>query len=448
MLSGASLSRWVDQTAVIYNPATMLQATTRGITFNTAAGSIDNIKIENALGQKNDITSSSFQSLTGLIAGDFKPLSRKGKTAVGYALYHRMRDVLRTNSQFSQQVDLLPEWEAAGQETLLQSYSVNNETDEMAAAVGWAYRINKDFSIGISQQFIYRSANYNEYFSASVIADPAVNPLVPVVSSTSNVMLRYYTVLGQTRLSAAWQHGPWDAGLIITTPSYGLYRYGNMAADIRLFNILIDSLNARKSFVANAYVDKGRPVWRYPFSVGLGLSRRFSKVQVSGSATWYAPQERYVVLDPSESEFVQPPSSANVLYTKDFLQVWGINRQVVNAAVSADWTLSQKTSLLFGFRTNRHFSDTLYNVPGFQLAKKLWDVYHVTAGVQMEALRNRWIVGVEYMHGQEDKYRMPYSFLGAAESNFLRGTPPRGKVWQNGLMLMLSFTFNLGQNPD
>lgn len=444
ILSGASLARWVDQTAVINNPATMLDAVGAGITFNSAAANLEIIKFENGLGVNYDIASTEFRAIPGLIAGDLKPLRREGKTAVGYTMFNRIQDGLRFTKRATADQNIVDDTESPGAEELVGQYTLENYVNESAAGLGWAYKLSDHFNIGITQFFYLRSQKYRESFSVYVFPGQPELSSIDLVASNFDVSLSYFTVMTQTKVGLSWHNGPWGIGLTIMPPSIRIYGQGDMAAEGSLTNIrLPTSSGERKSYLASTYLEKVKTVYHYPFSVGTGVSRKISeRVDVSAALNWYAPLDRYVVMDPGETPFIQPPNDSNVLATQQYLQVWAENRAVLNASFSVDWKMKEHVNLMFGYRSDRHYAGGNKDYPGFQLSKKLWDLHHFTFGSQWRIKRSEWILGVQYSRAKDNDFQQSFSFDGITEDNLLQGTLGSGELTSNGLSLLLSFSFN------
>ncbi|MDX2135901.1 MAG: hypothetical protein SFV52_14020 [Saprospiraceae bacterium] len=442
LLSGAAVSKWVDQTAVVINAATMMNAQEAGITFNTTTGSLDNIVFRNGLGDDLDIKTSNAQLHPGLIAADLPILKDEANNRMGISIFRRIDDRTRFTSREEYMQNIIDDAEAPGMETFIGQYVLDIELTETTAALGWATRLSPTWSAGLATMAHFRSHRYRENFSAAAVADPAFNPAVDLVSAESDISLKASFALLQIRGSLAWQSGPWNAGFVLTLPSIRVWSDGDMIAEASLVNIKPDSLSERKSYLASAFLDKQKPVFRYPVSVSAGVSRSFGAVTVSTSASWYGAVDRYVVIDPGDTPYLQPPSSENILYTQRFLEVWSSNRSLVNGAVSGEWTTSPRLSLMAGFRTDLHYAQFFDPLPpGFQLPKKIWNRYHVNFGAAFSNRFSRWIVGLQYSYGHADNYRQPYSLDNAGEGNLLQGERETGTIYQNGLTGVLSFLF-------
>lgn len=442
ILSGAAISRWVDQTAVVLNSATMMNAQEAGITFNSTAGSLDNIKFINGLGENVDIKTSDVQLYPGLVAADLPFLKDQRKNRLGIAIFARLADRTRYTGRVDKQLNIIDDADSPGSETFIGQYILDIELKETSGALAWSTRLNDHFSGGVTLMSVFRTHGYRENYSASAIADPALDPAVDVVSTETDVSVKINVAMIQLRGSLAWQDGPWSAGLVLTLPSLRAWSSGDMVAQLSLINIKPDSNSDRQSYFASAFLDKRKPVYKYPVSLSAGLSRHLKDVVLSAAVSWYGAQERYVVIDPGDTPYLQPPSEENLVYTQDFLEVWSSNRSVFNTFLSAEWNLTQRFGLLGGFRTDHHYAQFFEPTPpGFQLPKKIWNRYHLSLGTSIQGRFSRWIIGMQYTHGSAENYRQPYSLDGVSEGNLLQGETGQGTIRQNGLTGTLSFLF-------
>lgn len=448
ILSGASLSRWVDQTAVINNAATMIFAKETGFTLNTATASFEDILFQNALGEGFNLESSSLLVFPGFIALEIPSLQRKGKRAVGLSVFGRNHDRLRFTNRVTLSHNIIEGEESPGQEQFTGLYSFDNDSDETAIAMGWAERLSDEWAFGFATQVFFRNQKYQETFSATVITNPSANAEEDVIRSESGVNVKYSATLLQFKGSLAWQNAGWSAGLTITAPTIGIWSEGSMLAQIGLINMRVSPDSARGSYFANAYLPQSKVRYKYPLAIEGGVSKQIENVQISVAASWHAPLKRYLVMDPAAATEFQPDGEANALYDPRLFEVWSINRAVTNFMTSAVWQISDATGLLFGFRTDYHFSefpDAEENVPGFHLNKKIWNRYHFSSGAEIRYRRSLWIVGIAYSMGAEDNYPSPYRLTGVNEGNFLQGDYGTGSIRQKGLSFVLSFFFQFQQ---
>ena len=181
ILSGTSVSKYQDGTAVYQNPATLTQATSNMISFNTAAMSSENIKFKNAVGKEYTLKSSSTSFLPSLIGGDWKPRNRETDWVIGYAIYHRNRDKFRFTNRVEQSKNVINDVESPGEEDYIAQYTIQSEYDETAGVIGIGKKLDEKWSVGASFNGIYRNQEFREVLTATVIPRLENNPTIDVI---------------------------------------------------------------------------------------------------------------------------------------------------------------------------------------------------------------------------------------------------------------------------
>lgn len=446
ILSGAAISKWQDNTAVFQNPATLSQSTGNSVSFNTAALSLNNIKFLNDLGDKFTLKSSSTRFLPSLVGGDFRLNKGKSDWVLGYAIYHRNRDNLRFTNRIENNQNIINDIESPGNENYVGQSKLETEFDETAGVFGFGKKLNNKWSLGVSFNGIFRTQNFRQVFSGNAIADPANNPGIDIVASNSDIDVSYSKALVQLKFGLAYQDKGWNVGLTLMTPSLGVYGTGEIVADISLTNIKLAQNTTRKNYIASTRLTKMKTTFKYPLSVAVGVSKQFTKIQLSAAANWYSAISKYVMLDPGDAVFIRPSTGQNVLATKDFLQVWSVNRSVVNASFSADWILKPNLHALIGYALDQNYSEDRPLEPGLQLAIKFWKLNHFNAGMQFIRPKSNWIIGFQSSFGKNDQYRQPRSMDGPTEANFLQGNSKIGKIKYSSIGLIISYSLNIGKD--
>lgn len=444
ILTGAGVSRWQDQTAVFMNPATLVQADFKGITFNTAAVGLSNISFTNGVGKGYNLKSSTFRFLPALIGGDFKS-KKNERIRFGYAIYHRNRDDLRFATRAEYKANIINDTESPGQENYVAQYAIDKTFDETVGVFGLGYKLSDQWSLGVSFHGIYMSTQVIESLNATIITEPSVSPTVDVVSANEYINTRVSKAMAQLKFGLAYQNNGWSGGLTLSTPTIGVFGTGEIDANINLNDIKLSSFPTRRSFFASARLEKLEATYKYPLSLSAGLGKQMRRLYVYGNLSAYMPIEKYVVLDPGNVAFLRPATAENVLNTPNFLQVWSVNRFVVNGAVGFDWQFNDRTRFLMSYALDQHFSESRPQDPGYQLPRKIWNLNHVNAGVQLSKARSEWIIGLQTAFGGDPNYQTPTSFDGPTEEGFLQGKRTTGEVKSTNLGVIISYSFKFAE---
>ena len=450
ILYNAGISRFEDQSAVITNPATLSHARSSSFNFNSNIVGYNKITFENGLGQDFTIKSSSLNVLPSMAAGIYKPKNAQKDLVIGYALYHSNTDNLSFSDRSERKLNLINEVESPGEENYLAQYSLDNGMDEFTVVAGFGWNLSEQLSIGISQSFTYRDVESREAFAAYVVVDPAALASIDLVGSNLDFNAEYNTLMTFTKLGFHYSGEKWDLGVTINSPSLGIFGSGSILADYSLSNYRLrnDLTIRRRSFLANGQIEDIKAKYKYPLSATLGGSRLIGKARVFGAVSWYSSLKKYTVMDPGTASFIQPPSADNVLITSKALSIWSSNKTVVNASIAVDWELKSQNHFLFSFRNDQHYAEIDPTADGNNLAKKIWNNWHLIIGNQREFKSSALIIGMGFNYGVNNAYPQPASFQDPSEGNLLQGERGKGKVTSTGMKLLLSYTFALGNKNE
>ena len=447
LLPNSGLSRFEDQSAVIFNPATLSAAEGSSFTFNTSAIGLSTIKFNNGLGQGFNINYGTFTLLPTVAAGVLKPKKKSRDWVLGYGIYNRVQDKLRFVNRDEAKLDVINNTESPGKETYLAQFNLGHEVSEVGLILGLGWDLNDHLAFGVSQSFTYRGEEYTSSFTSSVIPSKDQGATVDLVSLITDFYTRYYKVITQTKLGLAAHYGPWDIGLTFGLPSLGILGTGVVMGQASLTNIRLNpDLSApRSSYFGNGLADKLKARYRYGMTAGLGISRPVGNVRLYGGVNWYAAVKNYTILDPGEVGFIQPSTDSNLVYTQKFLRVWGQNRMVLNGSLGIDWHYQGNKHVFFSFNSDGHFGIDDDKQPGRSLPIKKWDNYHIGLGTQQTFLASDWLIGLRYSFAKLNNALQPYSFDNPTEGNFLQGERTRGTLKATSIQLILSYSFRFGQ---
>jgi hypothetical protein len=446
ILNNANLSIFEDQSAVIVNPATLSEAKQSSFNFSTNAVGLNTINFKNGLGEGFTIKNSSLTILPSLAAGVIKPKKSKKNMVIGYALYTSNTDLLNFSDRVESKLDLINEAESPGDENYLAQYNITTNLDEIGVVGGVGWNLGKKMTIGISQNFMYRTQEYAQKFSAYAIPDKNSGASVDLTGTNYDYYARYSRLITYTKIGLTASLNKWAIGLTVSSPTLGIMGTGYILADLSLTNVRLDEdLNEpRQNFLANGEFEKLKATYKYPVNAALGVSRNFGKVRLYGSISWYGNLSGYNVLDPGDGAFFQPTTEENVLYTNQLLSLWSINQTVINGSLAADWAIRDDYHLLFSVRSDAYYSEFDKQRDGFNPSIKQWDNYHFTIGTQRNFGWSEWIVGLRYNYAKRKDYPQPISFTDPSEDNFFRGETETGTINSTGFQLMLSYTFTFG----
>ena len=446
LLGGAVLGGAEDNTMIYYNPGALGLLDESSISINANAYRVENIKVENALGNEEDFQSGQLGSVPLLAGGMIRTGSEKWK--VGYAFIapvdFKFKGVARVDGNY----DLVEDSESPGLEETVGEASLNNKTSELIVAMGIGHRINENWSVGLSNLFTVRSLNYQSSLSTYIFLNQGEAPLIG-----TNILQNadYYNVRYAAKLGVVYQKDKWDVGLTLTTPSLNLFGQGSVASNIAIRNLKVIDDN-RISGVASARQAELKTKFKSPFSVALGTNYSFGRSHLGVAVQYFASTDIYDVMEPAPGSFVRPIDLAPQLQSDEFLSLQAAAESVFNIAVGYEYEVSESLSILGGLRTDMsYYNEDLNEVVGIKPTISSWDIYHFTGGVTFNRKNSSLSLGLLLSGGTNDSYEQTGSF-DPENPDLVAGSTTITKATYSSFGLLLGYTFyfkkfNLNENP-
>jgi hypothetical protein len=235
------------------------------------------------------------------------------------------------------------------------------------------------------------------------------------------------------KFGAGMDLGNLTCGLTVTTPSVHILGSGSYYAhgSYNGVNAPGDSVPTRIFAASNQEDLKARYVSSW--AVGAGIGYRFGDARVHVSAEWFAPVDRFSILEtsPYTGQSDGATYESEVAYT---------SRSVVNAGLGMEYRVSPTAALYGSLIMDRSaIAGDRANV----LAVTSWDLYHLTAGGILEFSPFDLTIGVSYAAGSDDLENVPWRGSRSAGTTNLIEIPDDAKVRSLTLTGVLAFTFKL-----
>jgi len=446
LLGGAVLGGAEDNTMIYYNPGALGFLDESSISINANAYRVENIKVENALGNQEDFQSGQLGSVPLLAGGMIRTGSEKWK--VGYAFIapvdFKFKGVARVEGNY----DLVDDSESPGLEETVAEASLDNKTSELVVAVGIGHKINENWSVGLSNLFTVRSLSYQRSLSTYVFLNQDENPLIG-----ANILQNadYYNVRYAAKLGVVYQKDRWDVGLTVTAPSLNLFGQGSVASNIAVRNLkLID--DEQISGVATARQAELKTKFKAPFSVALGTNYTFGCSLLGVAAQYFAGIDIYDVMEPTPGSFVRPVDLAPQLQSDEFLRLQSAAESVFNVAIGYEYEISESLSILGGIRSDMsYYNEDLNEVAGIKPTISNWDIYHFSGGVTFNRRSSSLSLGLLLSTGTNNSYEQSGIF-DPENPDLVAGSTTIAKATYSSFGLLLGYTFyfkkfNLNESP-
>jgi hypothetical protein len=201
-------------------------------------------------------------------------------------------------------------------------------------------------------------------------------------SGVSDFEYSHYRTLA--KLGVAWQTEKWHAGVSVTTPSLGAFGSGKAAYTLAVAGIDANGDGRPEPPVlVTETQDDLDSYYRSSWALGGGLSRRGTRTRLYASAEWYAPVDRFDVIELPEGT----PGASRL--TQEL-------QGVLNAGIGFEHVVSDDISVYGAFHTDYSASA---GSPSQNVAVSDWDLYHFSGGLSFRFRDNRFTLGASWARG-------------------------------------------------
>ena len=387
LLNGNVTGSVADLGATFYNPARLALIENPGFTINAKLYELQEVKVEDFLGNGFDVSDSDFNGLPSMVAGTFKIKSLPGHV-FAYSFISRQRyesDVdFDTGLVESDITDLYD-----GEELFSGRVILDRKIKDEWIGVSWATQLKTNFSVGASLFLsTYENSGYNRTrYTAFTQEETSI-----IYNRETGFSQKNYGIIG--KLSAAWTLPKADLGLTIHLPELGIVNEGSFRYEESLAGGGAE--NDRFTFNNFDELDSTR---RTAWGVSAGTGLKFGKHTVHLNGSWHGKINEWesIEVPPLESETGDAPNLRLATELKD----------VFNFGVGADFYLSPKFDLYASFSTdnspvvkNTTLVDVL-NRDGEDINLST-DYNHFGFGINMISKWADLTAGAVYSRGQTD----------------------------------------------
>lgn len=466
LMGGAAVGGLADNTSVIYNPALLSQVKSTSISINSNAYQVVNITAKNGAGPGLDVVSSQFSAVPITVSG-LIPKKQSSRLTLGYAIIVPAEFTFKATAREDAAIDIVTAGtESPGPEDYVGQFSNSTRLSENQGAFALAYKFSDKFSVGLTNQFIYRSHTYTKNELCRMILNNSVTPGNGTLVTTNESQTIEYTNLRYVpKLGLAFASGNWSAGAALSFPSITIGGTGTIARDIAANNLQVNlqtnpnsppilsrtstfsnlALNARETGLTTTI--------QTPLSVSAGFTYQKSKWLFAASAEWFGSVALYNIMNPADNTFKRP-SNLQVDGQK-FLQVNASNKSVFNWAIGVERTVSNRVSISGGFRTNRSYFDKTFddravargrrtlNDNSLNLDISSWDIYHMVFGFTLNQERRDLSLGLTYSWADDGAIRQFANFDQPTESTFLLGQKQTTTARYYSFGVLLGYTLRV-----
>jgi len=440
LMGGAVVAEATDNSAVYYNPGGLGFIDETTISINANLYRIENVRIENALGQEADFRSSSFNTVPILIGGMLK--IKNPYWRIGYGLLAPVDFSFQGNARIDGQFGIVNDLESPGSEVLVGESEKNSKLTEVTAALGVGRKLNDNWSVGLTNLFTLRSLSYQRQLLAHVILN---DPSQTLMNTTFLQYAKYFHTRYSAKLGVNYRGPRWSLGFTVTTPSIGLFGNGTLASDITAQNVKFGQPERFSGF-ANDRQEKLTTSFSAPFSTAVGVQYRFSRSLLALSVEYFGSVDPYSIIRAEPAVFVRYGSLGNNLGSQDVLTILGGARPVLNVALGYERSLTESLRLNLSFRNNMSYLDSsLKEELGYKTSISSWDIYHASGGVTIDRSRSSMSIGLLLSSGSNSRHQENGSLSNPSEDNLLQGIVNITSANYSSVGFLLGYTFNFNK---
>jgi long-subunit fatty acid transport protein len=456
LMGGPAVGGLEDNSSVIYNPALLSLVKSTSISINSNVYQVVNINVKDGAGAGQDVTSNQFSAVPVTVSGLIKK-KKTSRLTMGYAIIVPTEFTFKASAREEglKDIDQLSSGlQSPGDEEYVGQFSINTRLSENQGAFAFAYKINDQWSVGLTNQFIYRAHNYAKNELNRMILNNASATLVSTGESQS---VEYANLRYVPKLGFAFTSGNWSVGVAINFPSLNVTGVGTIARDVIATNLNIQPDNTKVRIPLNIAVNdretKLSTTYKSPLSISAGLVYKSGNTTIAASAEWFDKVSLYNIMSPIGAPFKRPTNLT--VDSQNFLQLNASNKSVTNFAIGIEHQLNEKVSISTGFRTNNSFYDRVFddritdrnkknvNSNPLNLDISSWNMYHVVIGGTFKKERRDLSIGVNFSWADKGAIKQFANFENPTEQTFLLGQRVSTTAEFFSYGILLGYTFRI-----
>jgi hypothetical protein len=434
LMSGAVVAGANDNSMVYYNPGALGFLEDGNISINANLYQIENIRIENAIGQQTEFKSSQLGSVPILISGMLNRKSSKWK--IGYGIMSPVAFQFKGTARLDGSYEIIDDEESPGLEEFVGELSKNTKVTEIMGALGFSRALTENFSIGFTNLITMRSESFTRNFLVYYFLN---DPGSTLVSGTDIENIKYYNVRYQLKFGGAWKlENDWEIGATVTTPSINLFGNGTVAVNLSLNNTKLFS-DERDDFLATDRQEKLKSTFKSPFSFAIGINKHFRESTFAFTAQLFSGIAEYNIMEPESTAFVRPSDVYEEFTADEFLTVTTRARAVVNVALAYEKRINDMLTINVSARTDNSYFEDESRASVTTVSD--WDLYHVTGGVNLEKERSMLTIGLIGSFGKNDEYLQDGNLDNPDDNLLLGGALQLAESRYSAIGILLGFTY-------
>jgi len=443
MLSGAVTAADLDNSSIYYNPGTLGFNQNSSLSLSSDSYYLGWNSIENGAGKGLNPMSLEMNVFPQIIAYNQKV--PKIPVTVTLAAVTRNSSVINMGSRNEMSRNLIDE--LPGNEYYVGTFSYYNRMRDNWIGIGYGECFGEYFGIGGSVFFSIKNMEYQYQQSADVYKNNSdTSKFNLVASSLSGDYFNMKNIGVIFMVGFSYRREKFKIGLNFNMPRINVRFIGR--SDLRRSVMFIEQGSDSLSQNYSVWQQEVKSTFKTPFSVDLGLEFSISKsTKLFTKISWFAPVAEYAMIITGGEQ--TPMSTALTNYDPEFSNIYLANRSVLNAAIAMETKVSEKISVLAGFRTDfNYFDRNAFDLNSdFYPGISYWDIYHFTGGIVWRQDKFDLSLGGSYSLGRDSSLPQIVNLSDPVRENHYFGVPDNSaKARYNQVSIFFGFTYYFPRN--
>jgi len=426
LLNGAVIASTDDETAVFYNPGAMAMGEDDdfAVSLSFITPTFASLKTSNYFGQGQAIKDKEFGFAPGLAAIGFNPFK-----------YDNFRVAITSFTRYKSNISFRYRTLLPVKDTQNQLYEANldfkRKLSERWIGIGASWRMFDIIGLGVTQFLTFHSESTDFGLRQEIFATED-NTLL---AGWRNRRKYSFNTKGRmiTKFGLSVHVSGIKIGLTLTTPSYKEL-WGKASYELDELKVYsADSLTLTTNLESAELQD-----YRTPLSIGFGLDIPIHNTRVSFSAEYFTSIPDYVLIDDTDDPLDGLGGEPRLT---NFRATTG-NKSVLNIAIGCQTPISEKSTLIWGFRTDFNQRREQKENIALQLLSTTPSIGHLSIGNVLEVWHSKFSLGLDYGFGLKTT-NSPRLDVAATTVNTLFDEPDVGKVRNRyqSLVVIIAYDF-------